>query len=137
MDDEVKDLEKYSNYTISKSGKIFRKAYFKTSVNLYGPYMCLKKPREIIPYTDHKGYLRCNLQTPNGQKKELHHRLVAEAWIDNPDNKPFINHKDGVKSNNDCSNLEWVTASENTIHAYDNDLMFYKRATNEDRNLRP
>lgn len=48
----------------------------------------------------------------------LIHRLVAEAFISNPLSKPYINHKNGRKYDNRLKNLEWVTASENTIHAY-------------------
>jgi hypothetical protein len=51
------------------------------------------------------------------------HRGVASAFIENPLNKPFINHKDGNKLNNDLTNLEWVTHTENMRHAFDNGLI--------------
>ena len=55
-------------------------------------------------------------------KGQLVHRLIIEHFILNPDNKPWTNHKNGIKTDNRISNLEWVTASENQFHSYKNGL---------------
>lgn len=68
------------------------------------------------------GYRAYSLRKDGVQYQLLGHRLIAEAFIDNLDNKPQVNHKDGNKLNNAVSNLEWVTNSENSKHAYANGL---------------
>lgn len=65
-----------------------------------------------------KGYLRVCI----GKKFMFIHRLVAEKWIPNPDNKEQVNHKDGNKLNNSANNLEWVSNKQNRTHAVDNFL---------------
>ncbi len=63
------------------------------------------------------GYLRVAL-TKDGRTKLVYiHRVVAQTYITNPDNKPMVNHIDGVKTNNRVENLEWVTGQENHDHA--------------------
>lgn len=64
------------------------------------------------------GYARCNL----GKNKKRVHRLVAMAFIPNPDNLPVVDHIDGDKLNNNVENLRWVTQQENIQSAYDNGL---------------
>lgn len=72
---------------------------------------------------DRFGYKRVMLYDKGRSKNALVHRLVAEAFIDNPLKKKQVNHIDGNKINNHVSNLEWNTNSENTQHAYDSGLM--------------
>lgn len=68
------------------------------------------------------GYLHVDIQEFGLPKKVALHRLLAIAFIPNPENKRTVNHIDGDKLNNSISNLEWATDSENIKHAYDNDL---------------
>lgn len=63
-------------------------------------------------------YLKYDLVWNNKKYPKFAHRLVAEYYLDNPNNLPVVNHKDGNKLNNNIENLEWVTYSENNYHAY-------------------
>jgi len=113
-----KDIKGYEGlYQVSNLGRvkslpkevvIYNGGSYKTKVKFLKPKLC-----------NHYGYLTFNL---NGKFKKQH-RLVAEAFIPNPENKPQVNHIDSDKTNNTIDNLEWVTASENTIHAYKNKLI--------------
>lgn len=67
---------------------------------------------------NNKGYCFVCMKEKRHRKNLLVHRLVAEAFIPNPDNKIEVNHKDGNPKNNNVINLEWVTPSENRKHAY-------------------
>ena len=97
-----------TNYYITEDGKCYNaitKKYLKGQINYKN------------------GYLSYNLTLPNGKKKRLYaHRLVALNYIDNPEKKEQVNHKDGVKTNNNVENLEWVTAKENQQHAIEKEL---------------
>lgn len=73
--------------------------------------------------SDNVRYKHVVVSVDNKRKSILVHRLVALAFIPNPDNLPCVNHKDGNKHNNNVSNLEWCTRSHNTQHALINGLL--------------
>ena len=78
-----------------------------------------KLPSKVLkPALGKSGYLLVTFSVDNTQSSQNVHRLVARAFIPNESNKPQVNHKDGNKQNNCLDNLEWATASENTIHAF-------------------
>lgn len=68
-----------------------------------------------------RGYLKIKLSNGAIRKDYYIHRLVAEAYVPNPQDKPQVNHKDENKLNNNASNLEWVTAKENTNYGTHNE----------------
>ena len=100
-----KDIAGYKNYKISSFGRV-------KSLNFNGS----KKQKILVPYCVNE-YLRIRLFENKKQKSFGVHRLVAMAFIPNPDSKPEVNHIDGDKKNNKVNNLEWVTSSENVQHA--------------------
>lgn len=77
----------------------------------------------LKPYVNDGGYMKVNLYDNSGNcKKKYVHRLVAEAFIPNPENKQEVNHIDCNKKNNCVENLEWCTRNQNLKHSYDNGL---------------
>lgn len=71
------------------------------------------KERILKPYKNHRGYLMVDLRSPNNRKSVLVHRLVAQAFILNPNNLSEVNHKDEDKTNNCVDNLEWCDTKYN------------------------
>lgn len=88
----------------------------------YGEIKNIKTGRILKQQISNKGYAKTNIII-NGKIKTIFiHKVVAELFIPNPLNLPYVNHKDGNKLNNTANNLEWVTRSENDLHAFRNDL---------------
>ena len=78
----------------------------------------IRGPRGTLnkPFKNHGGYLVATLYNGQKQIRTGAHRLVAMAFIPNPENKPQINHRNGIRTDNRPENLEWVTCSENNLH---------------------
>lgn len=94
----IKSLERIVNYKENHSG--------------------LRKERILKTNITKAGYVHATICIDKMNKTVKAHRLVAIAFIPNPENKPFVNHINGIKHDNRVNNLEWCTAKENTIHAF-------------------
>lgn len=111
MEEIWKDIEGYPDYQVSNKGQVRSNRITDDWVNL----------KTTVDTTT--GYNVVNLYTGDGNHKKVAvHRLVAKAFIPNPENKRTVNHKDTNKTNNNIWNLEWATDSENMKHAFDNGL---------------
>lgn len=106
-----RDIAGYEGkYQVSNLGRVRSLQYHNTKGIMRIGY--------LKPATDGCGYLRCALSKNNKLATFKVHRLVASAFIDNPNNLPQVNHKDGDKRNNNVGNLEWCNNSQNQLHAY-------------------
>lgn len=114
-----KDIKEYEGlYKVSNLGRVKSLERYK---NNHGKQQLIP---ESIKSTrkDKQGYLLLDLYKDNKQKTIRIHRLVAEHFIENPNNKETVNHIDGNKENNTVNNLEWATFKEQNKHFYKNNL---------------
>lgn len=109
-----KDIDGFENYQISDLGRIKSKQRIVTNQN--GSYV--KSEKILKTHVMKCGYLAIVLRDKEQKRHLLKiHRLLAENFIPNPNNYPFINHIDGDKTNCNLDNLEWCTPKQNTQHA--------------------
>lgn len=116
MDDFYKKAESYIGVCVDIPG--YEGKYKITSTGVVISF-CHKSPKILSQFTFNSGYKYVRMDHSN----KLIHRLVALAYIPNPEHKPEVNHIDGDKTNNHVNNLEWVTPKENIHHAIANNLM--------------
>lgn len=101
MTRKLRVLDLFSGHSVREDGAVFSRL-----------------GRRVKQQVSNNGYLRVELWDAGAGRKYSVHRLVALAFIPNPERKPQVNHIDGDKANNAVENLEWATQSENQIHAY-------------------
>ena len=100
----------------------------------------LRDGRILKPTPDSKGYLRLRVTINRERRAYKVHRLVAMAFVDNPEGKPQVNHINGDKTDNRACNLEWVTNKENAHHAINNglwDSLFEGAMLEDERRKKP
>jgi hypothetical protein len=120
LTEEWKDIKGYEGrYQVSSFGRI--KSLERDVVrNNWSGRITTKHVREKIkkPCLGPQGYMVTSLNKGNNSKRHSMHRIIAEAFIANPENKPFINHINGIRHDNRIENLEWCTPKENNIHSF-------------------
>lgn len=122
MEELWRDIEGYEGlYQVSNFGRV---KSFDTKDKLDR----IRKGRVLKGRKDKYGYIQVGLYKQGVASKKKIHRLVAEAFISNPENKPEVNHIDEDKTNNIISNLEWVTAKANLNHGTRNERSSRKQS---------
>jgi hypothetical protein len=121
MKEVWKDVVGYENrYSVSSLGRVKSKDL---SIIRSNGWPLNRKSKLMTQSIETNGYNCISITNDSGIKKtKVVHRMVAMAFIENTHNKPCVNHKNGIKTDNRIYNLEWVTYSENTIHSFTHGL---------------
>lgn len=102
-------------YSITEDGRVYSHA---RSIKGQGKH---RSGKFLSLKTTTRGYLEVGLVNTDGKRKYfLVHRLVAATYLDKPEGRDYVNHKDNIRTNNNIDNLEWCTQLENIKHAIDN-----------------
>lgn len=124
MKEVWKQVEDYPDYYISNLGRL--KSIDRYIVDSLGR-KTKRKGKLIKLHKSHKGYLRVKMINGDKHITTSIHRIMAKAFIPNPENKPQVNHINGIKTDNRIENLEWCTNQENQIHAIKNKLIKHNK----------
>ena len=125
-----KDIERYEGlYQVSNLGRV-------KSLSRRDRLNRVIQEKILKLRSDKKGYLLVNLYKEGKRKTYKVHRLVAQAFIPNPEDKPEVNHKDEDKTNNKVENLEWVTSKEKCNYRTRNERIA-KSQTNDKKRSKP
>lgn len=100
MENNQIKLVEWPNYLVSEEGNVFNKRGHKMAQHIQN------------------GYARITLIVKGKEKTVFAHRVVAEAFLSNPENKPFVNHINCIRNDNRVANLEWCTRQENSDHSW-------------------
>ena len=117
MEEIWKDIEGYEGkYQVSNMGRVRSLDYTIMQPNAHDGHLqpITYKGRMMKAHSINSGYLAVGLRNEQGKRQHLVHRLVATAFVENPQNLPDVNHKDEDKTNNRADNLEWCTKLYNS-----------------------
>lgn len=116
LEEVWRDIQGYEGrYQVSTHGRV-RSLDRNVCTIVRGRPMCHAIPEHILQPMEWYDYFYVFLRLDGARRKAKVHRLVAQAFLDNPASLPVVNHKDRDRSNNRLENLEWATHKDNTLH---------------------
>lgn len=108
-----KIIKYFPNYEVTSCGKVFRKSYVTEYISKGKRISKINKAKPVAITGNGRGYLKVSLTGENCRKHIYVHQLVAEAFVENPHGYTEVDHDDDDRTNNDHSNLKWISRKEN------------------------